>query len=42
MDYLFKDIKKTQKMVSGAYLKLKSHLYYDKTLVFAKKTFSDF
>lgn len=42
MDYLFKDIKKTQKMVSGAYLKLKSHLYYDKTLVFAKKRLAIF
>lgn len=42
MDYLFKDIKKTKDMVSGAYLKLKSHLYYDKTLVFAKKHLANF
>lgn len=36
-DYIFSDVNETIKMVEGAYKKLKSHLYFDKTLLFAKK-----
>lgn len=34
--YLFDSREETEKMVNGAYLKLKSYLYHDKTLMFAK------
>ena len=34
---IFEDTDHTTKMVEGAYKKLKSHLYFDKTLLFAKK-----
>ena len=37
MEYIFNNRKKTLNMVEGAYKKLKSYLYYDKTLIFAKK-----
>ena len=42
MSTLFSNESDTIEMVSGAYKKLKSHLYYDKTLVFAKKRLSEF
>ena len=38
MDYLFADKEKTKTMVYGTYKKLKSFLYYDKTLLFAKRS----
>jgi len=37
VEYLFSDLKRNKKYIEGAYKKLKSCLYYDKTLVFAKK-----
>ena len=40
--YLFGNRKVTEKMVSGAYLKLKSYLYHDKTLMFAKRRLAVF
>lgn len=36
-EYLFLDVDETLGMVEGAYKKLKSHFYFDKTLLFAKK-----
>ncbi len=42
MSTVFTNKAETIEMVSGAYKKLKSHLYYDKTLVFAKKRLAEF
>ena len=41
-DYIFADITDTLSMVEGAYKKLKSYLYYDKTLVFSKLKLAQF
>jgi len=37
LENIFADKEETLKMVKGSYKKLKSHLYYDKTLLFTKK-----
>lgn len=43
MDYnFFSDYKKTKIMVEGAYKKLKSYLFYDKTLLFSKRRLARF
>lgn len=42
MDNIFANVINTEKMVKGAYKKLKSYLYYDKTLLFAKKNLALF
>ena len=42
MEYLFEDTEKTLYMVEGTYKKLKSHLYFDKTLLFLKKRLAVF
>lgn len=42
MTYLFSEKNATRRMIKGAYKKIKSHIYYDKTLLFAKKTLAVF
>lgn len=41
-NYIFNDPYKTQIMVEGSYKKLKSYLYYDKTLLFVKHKLAEF
>lgn len=38
----FSDYKITKKMIEGSYKKLKSYLFYDKTLLFAKRKLAKF
>ena len=42
MSSIFENRENAIQMVHGAYKKLKAHLYYDKTLVFAKKRLAVF
>jgi len=42
MDYIFKDINETLRMVEGSYKKLKSQFYFDKTKLFAKRRVAEF
>lgn len=42
MDYIFGDIDETLRMVEGAYKKLKSFYFFDKTYVFVKERIADF